>query len=153
MIFVNSGEFFAAPKKRGELLAKKIADFRPLISRQSGRREFHEKSSTFSTRDKTNSFTARFWEWGAPKIRARKKPHKHFWVGRCSGQAGTIPGTNGTRPRDKPRSSIGQTDRFLFNFTVISPSFRKRRGVQKCMGHKIPWKIAFTKTMVRIGHF
>ena len=38
-------------------------------------------------------------------------------TGRCSGQTGTVPGTNGTRPRDKP----GQTSRFLLNSTIRSP--------------------------------
>ena len=34
-------------EKRGEILAKDFADFRPSISRKSGRKKFHEKSSTF----------------------------------------------------------------------------------------------------------
>ena len=42
--------FADAGEKRGEILAKKIADFRPLTSRKSGRKKIHEKSSTFSTR-------------------------------------------------------------------------------------------------------
>ena len=36
-------------EKCGEILAKFFADFRPSISRETGRKEFHEKSSTFST--------------------------------------------------------------------------------------------------------
>ena len=35
--------------KCGEILAKFFADFRPSISRENGRKKFHEKSSTFST--------------------------------------------------------------------------------------------------------
>ena len=33
----------------GEILAKFFADFRPSISRENGRKKFHEKSSTFAT--------------------------------------------------------------------------------------------------------
>ena len=36
-------------EKRGEILAKFFADFRPSISRENGCEKFHEKSSTFST--------------------------------------------------------------------------------------------------------
>ena len=36
-------------EKCGEILAKVFADFRPSISRENGRKKFHEKSSTFST--------------------------------------------------------------------------------------------------------
>ena len=36
-------------EKCGEILAKFFADFRPSISRENGRKKFHEKSSTFST--------------------------------------------------------------------------------------------------------
>ena len=36
-------------EKFGEILAKFFADFRPSISRENGRKKFHEKSSTFST--------------------------------------------------------------------------------------------------------
>ena len=36
-------------EKCGENLAKFFADFRPSISRENGRKKFHEKSSTFST--------------------------------------------------------------------------------------------------------
>ena len=51
------GKFFAdAGEKRGEILAKLFADFRPLISKKSGRKKFHGKSSTFSTRDETKFF-------------------------------------------------------------------------------------------------
>ena len=36
-------------EKCGEILAKFFADFRPSISRENGRKKFHEKSSTFAT--------------------------------------------------------------------------------------------------------
>ena len=36
-------------EKCGEILAKFFADFHPSISRENGRKKFHEKSSTFST--------------------------------------------------------------------------------------------------------
>ena len=36
-------------EKCGEILAKFFADFRPSISRENGRKNIHEKSSTFST--------------------------------------------------------------------------------------------------------
>ena len=36
-------------EKCSEILAKFFADFRPSISRENGRKKFHEKSSTFST--------------------------------------------------------------------------------------------------------
>ena len=36
-------------EKCGEILAKFFADFRPSISRENGRKKFHEKSLTFST--------------------------------------------------------------------------------------------------------
>ena len=50
-------KFFAdAGEKRSENLAKNFAEFRPLISRKSGRKKFHKKSSTFSTRDETKFF-------------------------------------------------------------------------------------------------
>ena len=50
-------KFFAdAGEKRSENLAKHFADFRPLICRKSGRKKFHEKSSTFSTKDETKFF-------------------------------------------------------------------------------------------------
>ena len=60
-------KFFAdAGEKSSEDLAKKFPDFRPLISRKSGCKKFHKKILHFSTRDKQNSFTARFWEGGCP---------------------------------------------------------------------------------------
>ena len=40
----------------GEILAKFFADFRPSISRENGRKKFHEKSSTFSTVHKIKFF-------------------------------------------------------------------------------------------------
>ena len=48
--FVDTGEKFS------EILAKKFADFRPLISWKSGRKKFHENSSTFPTREETVLF-------------------------------------------------------------------------------------------------
>ena len=36
-------------EKCGEILAKIFADFCPSISRENGRKKFHEKSLTFST--------------------------------------------------------------------------------------------------------
>ena len=64
---IHANFFAATGEKGGELLAKHVADFRPLISRKSGRKTFHEKSSTLFTRDtKQNSLTARFWEWEGP---------------------------------------------------------------------------------------
>ena len=36
-------------EKCGEILVKFFAEFRPSISRENGRKTFHEKSSTFST--------------------------------------------------------------------------------------------------------
>ena len=58
--------FADAGKKPSENLANIFADFRPFISRKSGRKKFHEKSSTFPRGTKQNSFTARFLEGGAP---------------------------------------------------------------------------------------
>ena len=55
-VFAEVGE------KRGETLAKLFADFRPLISRKSGRNEFHDNSRRISRAKKDNSFTARLWE-------------------------------------------------------------------------------------------
>ena len=50
-------KFFAdTGEKCSENLAKNFADFRPLISRKSGRKKFHEKSSTYSTKDETKFF-------------------------------------------------------------------------------------------------
>ena len=40
----------------GEILANFFADFRPSISRENGRKSFHEKSSTFSTVHKIKFF-------------------------------------------------------------------------------------------------
>ena len=42
-------------EKCGETLARNVADFRPSISRKSGRKRFHEKSSTTFTSHETLS--------------------------------------------------------------------------------------------------
>ena len=61
-------KFFAdTGEKRGEILAKTFAAFGPLISSQSGRKKIHEKSSTFSTRDKTKFFHREILGVGGPK--------------------------------------------------------------------------------------
>ena len=60
-------KFFAdVGEKRSENLAKNFADFRPLISRKSGYKKFHEKSSTFSTRDETKFFHREILGGGCP---------------------------------------------------------------------------------------
>ena len=60
-------KFFAdAGEKRSENLAKNFADFCPLISRKSGRKKFHKKSSTFSTRDETKFFHREILGGGCP---------------------------------------------------------------------------------------
>ena len=59
-IFAETGE------KRCEILAKTFAYFRPLISRKSGRKKFHEKSSTCSTRGETNFFHREILGVGGP---------------------------------------------------------------------------------------
>ena len=59
--FADKGE------KRRENLAKNFADFRALISRKSVCKKFHEKSSTFSTRDETKFFHREILEGGCPK--------------------------------------------------------------------------------------
>ena len=58
-------------KNVSENLAKKIADFRPLISRKSGCKKFHEKPSTFSTRDETKFFHREILGGGCPKYSNR----------------------------------------------------------------------------------
>ena len=64
----NSGEIFAdMGEKCGEKMAKLFADFRPSISRKSERKKFHEKLATNSA-VKSNSFTARLWEFGGTTI-------------------------------------------------------------------------------------
>ena len=64
-------KFFAdTGGKRGEILAKKFEDFRPLISRKSGRKKFHKKSSTFSMRDETKFFHREILGVGGPNIYA-----------------------------------------------------------------------------------
>ena len=60
--FADTGE------KRSEILAKIFADFRPSISRESGRKKFHEISSSFSTRDETKIFHREILGVGGPKV-------------------------------------------------------------------------------------
>ena len=53
-------------EKCGEILAKMFADFRPSISRENGRKSFHEKSSTFSTVHQIKFFSLlQLWGFGA----------------------------------------------------------------------------------------
>ena len=70
-----------AGEKRGEILAKKFADFRPLISRKSGRRKFHEKSSTFSTRDETKFFHSEILGVGGPDGFASSRKQAEYGFG------------------------------------------------------------------------
>ena len=64
----TQAKFFAdTGEKRSEHLAKHFADFRPLISRKSGCKKSHEKSSTFSTRDETKFFHREILEGGVPQ--------------------------------------------------------------------------------------
>ena len=72
-------KFFAdTGENRGEILAKHFADFRRLISRKSGRKKFHEKSCTFSTRDETKFFHREILGVGGHnKERKRALPHKN----------------------------------------------------------------------------
>ena len=58
-------------EKRREILAKKIADFHSLISRKSGRKKFHEKSFTFSTRDETKIYHREILGVGGPKKQSK----------------------------------------------------------------------------------
>ena len=53
---IQAKSFADAGEKHREDFAKIIADFRPLIFRKSGCKKFHEKFSTFSTRDETKFF-------------------------------------------------------------------------------------------------
>ena len=46
-------KFADVGEKRGENLAKFLADFHPSVSKKSGRKTFHEKSSTNSTSHET----------------------------------------------------------------------------------------------------
>ena len=70
-------KFFAdAGEKRSENLAKHFADFRPLISRKSGCKKFHQKSSTFSTRDKTKFFHREILGGGVPQRKFGPPPPK-----------------------------------------------------------------------------
>ena len=61
-VFADTGE------KCSEIFAKKFADFRPWISRKSGRKKFHEKSSTVSTRAETKFFHSEILGVGCPNI-------------------------------------------------------------------------------------
>ena len=56
-------------EKCGENVVKNVADIRPAISREIGRKKFHKKSSANSTSQ--NSFTARLWELGGTKEKGR----------------------------------------------------------------------------------
>ena len=56
-------------EKCGEILAKFFADFRPSISRENGRKKFHEKSSTFSTVHQIKFFSLlRLWGPRGPTL-------------------------------------------------------------------------------------
>ena len=50
---------------------KHFAKFRPLICRKSGHKKFHEKSSTFSTRNETKFFHRKILGVGAPRFSRR----------------------------------------------------------------------------------
>ena len=66
-VFVYTGE------KRSEILAKHFAGFRLLISRESGSKKFHEKSSTFSTRDEIKFFHREILGVRGPKTSGKSK--------------------------------------------------------------------------------
>ena len=54
-------KFFAdTSEKRSENVANIFADFRPSIARKSGRKKFHEKSSTSSTRGRNKILSRRY---------------------------------------------------------------------------------------------
>ena len=55
-------------EKRVEILVIIFAHFHPLISMKSGYTKFHEKSSTYSTRDKATFFHRKILGVGGPKI-------------------------------------------------------------------------------------
>ena len=60
-------------EKCGEILAKFFADVRPSISRENGRKRFHEKSSTFSTVHEIKFFhCCNSGGFGAQQLYARK---------------------------------------------------------------------------------
>ena len=63
---IQTKMFADAGEKRSENLAKNFADFHPLISRKSGCKTFHEKSSTFFTRDETKFFHREILGRGCP---------------------------------------------------------------------------------------
>ena len=55
-------------KSTANIWRKNVADFRPSISRQNGRKKFHEKSSTFSTVHRIEFFhCCNFGKWGPQK--------------------------------------------------------------------------------------
>ena len=59
-------------KKCGEKMAKIFADFRPSISRKSGRKKFHEKLATNSAGRKFKLLSlARLWEFGGTRTDVR----------------------------------------------------------------------------------
>ena len=60
-------------EKCGEKMAKFFADFRPSISRKSGRKKFHETLATNSAGREMKFFTARLWEFGGARLLARRK--------------------------------------------------------------------------------
>ena len=62
-------------EKCGEILAKFFADFRPSISRENGRKKFHEKSSTFSTVHQIKFFRC-FNSGGLGAQQIRKKRYR-----------------------------------------------------------------------------
>ena len=65
-------------EKRGKNLAKTVADFCPSISRQSGRKKFHEKSSTICTSHETTFVHRETLGIGRPNPVATKDWNR-FW--------------------------------------------------------------------------
>ena len=59
--------------------------------------------------------------FSGPKCPPRGPMKINISGGTLSGTNRSVPGTNGTRPLNRPRPSLGQTGRFLFNYTVESP--------------------------------
>ena len=64
--FADTGE------KRGEILAKSFAGFRPFIFSKRGRKKVHEKSSAFSTRVKTKLLHREILGVGGPDVETRQ---------------------------------------------------------------------------------
>ena len=113
-------KFFAdAGEKRSENLAKNFADFCPSISRKSDRKNFHKKTSTFSTRDETKFFHREILGGGCPKEKTNK--HKHFGRDGARDKHEPSPGQTGPLPGTNWDPSLGQTGLFLFDSTVKSP--------------------------------